>query len=330
MAVGWARDGADRITTREVEQMNICFYGVGGVGGYYGTLLTRYLKETGSGTVYFIARGKHKDSIIKNGLLLKKDGGKKEITVHPHSCTDTVHNLPVADIVVVSVKGYDLESATREISKITDNNSVILPLLNGADIYERMRPHLPHGYILPACLYVSSYIESPGTIFQKGGTGQIAVGSDPAHPDFFPEDLLSLFKSTGIPIDFFEDVRVEIWKKFIFIAPFALVTATYDKTIGEVAKASDLSATVKSIMDEIAMIAGALNIPLPSDIVETSFLKAGQFPFETKTSLQRDVELKGRQSEWDLFGGSVIRYGEKFNIPVPHTRQTLDKLLQNL
>jgi len=59
--------------------MNICFFGVGGVGGYYGTLVTRYCNDTGKGKTYFIARGRHKDAILEKGLLLKKDGGKEEI-----------------------------------------------------------------------------------------------------------------------------------------------------------------------------------------------------------------------------------------------------------
>jgi 2-dehydropantoate 2-reductase len=83
-------------------------------------------------------------------------------------------------------------------------------------------------------------------------------------------------------------------------------------------------------MQEIAGIAKALKIALPLDIVETSFSKAGQFPFDTKTSFQRDVEIKGRESEWDLFGGTVIRYAERFNLPADNTKATLDKLLRDL
>ena len=83
-------------------------------------------------------------------------------------------------------------------------------------------------------------------------------------------------------------------------------------------------------MQEIALVANALKIALPPDIVETSFLKASQFPHETKTWFQRDVETKGRQSEWDLFGGTVLRYAEKFNIPADKTKETLDKLLKSL
>lgn len=310
--------------------MNICFFGVGGVGGYYGTLLSKYFNETGKGNTYFIARGKHKDAIIGKGLLLKKEGGKKELLIKPHFCTDTVNDLPICDIVVVSVKGYDLENVTKEIEKITDENSIILPLLNGADIYDRMRQHLKKGYILPACLYLGTHIESPGVIFQKGGSCQISIGKDPLYPEFHPDKLINLFKSADILIEIFEDVNIEIWTKYIFIASFALVTATYNKTIGEVANDVELGALVKEIMQEIELIAKSLKVKLPADIIETSFLKANQFPFETKTSFQRDVETKGRQSEWDLFGGTVIRYAERFNIPVNSTKDTLDKLLKNL
>lgn len=310
--------------------MNICFWGVGGVGGYYGTLVTQYFNQTGKGNTYFVARGKHKDAILENGMLLKKEGGKEEILIKPYVCSDTVDDLPVFDMVVVSVKGYDLESTSRELNKITDENSIVLPLLNGADIYDRMRQHLKNGFILPSCLYLGTHIESPGVIFQKGGSGQISVGKDPLHPDFYPEKLITLFKDAGILIEFFEDVDVEIWKKFIFIASFALVTATYNKSIGGVAADTDLGILVKAIMDELALIAEAMNIELPSDIVDTSFAKAEQFPFETKTSFQRDVEVKGRQSEWDLFGGTVIRLAEKFNISAANTKATFDKLMQQL
>ncbi|MEN6375055.1 MAG: 2-dehydropantoate 2-reductase [Smithella sp.] len=310
--------------------MNICFFGVGGVGGYYGTLVTKHVNETGLGKTYFIARGKHKDAILENGLLLKKDGGKEDILVRPYFCSDNVNNLPVFDIVVVSVKGYDLDNTTKELTKITDKNSVILPLLNGADIYERIRRNVRDGFVLPSCLYVGTHIESPGIIFQNGGSGQIFIGKDPQYPEYYPENLMNLFKISGIPITFFEDVNVEIWTKYIFIASFALVTATYGKTIGEAASDENLGVLVKDIMQEIVSIARTLKINLPSDIVDKTFSKAGQFPFETKTSFQRDVELKGRQSEWDLFGGTVIRYAEQFDIPVKNTKDTLSMLLRNL
>jgi hypothetical protein len=160
-----------------------------------------------------------------------------------------------------AVKGYDLESVTKEIEKIIDENSIILPLLNGADIYDRMRQHLKKGYILPACLYIGTHLEAPGIIFQNGGSCQISVGKDPLYQEFYPENLMSLFKQANILIEFFEDVDIEIWSKYIFIASFALVTATYNKTIGEVANDAKLGILVKNIMQEIKLVANALKLP---------------------------------------------------------------------
>ena len=131
-------------------------------------------------------------------------------------------------------------------------------MLNGADIYERIRRNVGEGVVLPSCLYLSAHIESPGVIFQTGGTGQIAIGKDPQYPQLYPEDLMYLFKNAGIPITFFEDVNTEIWTKYVFIASFALVTATYNKTIGEIICDEKMGALVKDIMREVVSIARAL------------------------------------------------------------------------
>lgn len=305
--------------------MKICFYGVGGVGGYFGSLVAQ--RFTNEHDIYFIARGKHKDIISANGLILKKAGGTEIINVTPKKCTNNIGDLPICDIVVLSVKGYDLENAVKDIIKITNKDSIILPLLNGVDICDRIRKHLNTSIVLPSCVYIGTHIESPGIISQNGGDSKIIIGYDPMFPDFYPEPLLSILKESKIDFAWEKNVQVSIWSKFIFIAAYGLVTATYEKTLGEILKNSELSYITKAIMYEIEMIANRLNIPLNSDIVETSFLKGKQFPFETKTSFQRDVELKGKINEVDIFGGTIIRYGDEFDIPVPNTREIQERLM---
>jgi 2-dehydropantoate 2-reductase len=306
--------------------MKICFFGVGGVGGYFGTLVTkRFQKEH---DIYFIARGAHKDVIIKNGLTLKKAGGNEIISVSPKLCTDKPEELPICDIIILSVKSYDLASVAKEISKISNDKTIILPLLNGVDIYDRIRDHLSKGIVLPSCVYVGTHIESQGIIFQKGGSCKISIGKDPAYPNFYPEPLLNLLKGSEIDFDWEENVEISIWSKFMFIAAFGLVTAAFNKTLGEILEDSELSKKTKSIMCEIYEIAHKLNIPLNQDIVETSFLKAKQFPYEAKTSFQRDVESKGKINEGDLFGGTLIRYGTKLDIATPESKNVFQKLLR--
>lgn len=305
--------------------MRICFYGVGGVGGYFGSLIAQRFNNAHE--IYFVARGKHKESICANGITLKKSGGAEIINAKPQKCTDNISDLPICDMVILSVKGYDLEQAAKDLNKITNNDSIVLPLLNGVDIYDRIRKDLKRAIVLPSCVYIGTHIESPGVISQNGGNGRILMGYDPLHPDYIPDSLLTVLKESNIDFSWEDNVQVSIWSKFMFIAAYGMVTACHEKTLGEVLADSELSKTTKSIMKEIETIAQRLNVPLSPEIVETSFLKGKQFPFEAKTSLQRDVESKGKINEADIFGGTIIRYGEKFGIDVSNTKDIQERLL---
>lgn len=308
--------------------MKICFFGVGGVGGYFGSLVT---KELGSKhDIYFVARGMHKDKILEHGLTLKKSGGAEIINARPKICAEAVTDLPVCDLIIVSVKSYDLANAIQEIRNIADDKTILLPLLNGVDIYERIREYLSLGIVLPSCVYVGTHIESPGVIYQKGGSCKIYIGKDPGFPEFYPEILIKVLKDSHIEFSWEENIEVAIWSKFMFIAAYGLVGAAYEKTLGEILIDPQLSKYVKSIMHEIKSITNKLNIPLDEGIEEDSFLKAKQFPFETKTSFHRDVERKGKVNEADLFGGTLKRYGDSLGVSTSNIQSVFNKLISRL
>jgi 2-dehydropantoate 2-reductase len=308
--------------------MKICFFGVGGVGGYFGSLVTK--KNNNVHDIYFVARGMHKEAILKHGLTLKKTGGNEVINVRPKICTEMVADLPVFDLIIVSVKSYDLANVAKEINKITNNNTIILPLLNGVDIYERIREHLSCGIVLPSCVYVRTHIESPGVIYQKGGSCKISIGKDPKFPEFYPQVLFTILKDSQIEFSWEENIKVAIWSKFMFIAAYGLLGAAYEKTLGQILETSELYQKVKAIMVEIDTIAKKLNIPLDLNIVETSLLRAKQFPYETKTSFHRDVESKGKINESDLLGGTLKRYGELLGVSTTNIQFVFNKLMERL
>ncbi len=308
--------------------MKICFFGVGGVGGYFGTIITDKFNDQHD--IYFVARGSQKSAICTNGLTLKKAGGEQIINVFPTQCTDNIDDLPVCDIVFLSVKSYDLANAAKSINKISNEKTIILPLLNGVDIYDRIRKHLFTGKVLRSCVYIGTHIESPGVIFQKGGSCNLFIGNDLRFPDFYPESLLLLLQKSNIDFKWDDNIEIAIWSKYMFIAAFGLVTATYEKTFGEILDDPELSLITKSIMYEIDQIAKKINIPLSADIVETSFLKGKLFPHETKTSFQRDVESKGEKNEIDLYGGALIHYSEQYDIPIPNIKNIFDRFMRKM
>lgn len=102
-----------------------------------------------------------------------------------------------------------------------------------------------------------------------------------------------------------DPIKSDIWEKFIFIAAYGLVTATHEATLGDVLSDASLKAKVIEVMSEAASLARGLGVNLDKHIVETSFEKAHNFPPETKTSFQRDFELKNKPDERELFAKAL-------------------------
>ncbi len=302
--------------------MNIAVIGIGGVGGYFGGKLTQLLKSEKDLHISFVARGQHMQEIRKNGLLLDTDEG--EYVCHPSMITDTISELPDIDFCLLCVKSYDLENVLQQLKSKVKDNTIILPLLNGVDIYERIRPILTNAVVLPSCVYVGTHIEKPGKVTQRGGACTIHFGKDPQKDTMNPR-IFDLFKKASIKHIWTDDPYPEIWSKFIFIASFGLVTARFGNTLGEIAGSDEKSTLVKQIMEEIYSIAKKKNIALPTTIVESSFSKARSFPFEAKTSFHRDYE-KGKKDERDLFGGAVIRMGKALGVKTTATESIYNAL----
>jgi len=303
-------------------------YGVGGVGGFIGGKIARYLqKERRKDTrLYFIARGEHLKEIQKKGLVLNA-GDEIGLMCVPTRATDNVDELPSPDLCFLCVKSYDLDAACNALNGHITPETVIIPLLNGVDIYERIRKMVANGVILPACIYVGTHIEKPGTVTQKGGEGKILMGKDPKYPDFQPEEVLQFLKGAAISFQWFESALPAIWEKYLFIAGFGLVSAVSGKTLGQIVEDIETKNLVTGIMEEIFLISKQKHVLLPEDIVAVSVAKAYAFPPETKTSYQRDVEQKAKRNEGDLFGVTVIRMGKETGVPTPATESVYKKIV---
>ena len=298
---------------------NIAVIGVGGVGGYFGGKLCRLLRENTGCTVSFLARGEHLRAIQQDGLLLHSDDG--DLICKPSLAVDAFDQLPPPDLCLLCVKEFDLAPALLHLHPLIRDHTVILPLLNGVDISARVRRVIANGILLPACVYVGTHIERPGVISQKGGACKILFGPDPLHLQFSPDEILHLFTLASIKCEWMADIQAEIWKKFIFICAFGLVTAAFDKTVGQVLDHDTLRTDAQNIVNEAIQLAEASGVRLPADTAEAALLKARNFPYETKTSFQRDFERSDRKDERDLFAGAMLRIAGQFRILIPTTQR---------
>jgi 2-dehydropantoate 2-reductase len=101
--------------------MHIAIIGAGGVGGYFGSRLIAAGED-----VTFVARGAHLEALQTSGLRLESPKGGLHL---PRvRATNDVSTIGPVDIVLLTVKMYDLETAAASLPPLVGSNTVVITL----------------------------------------------------------------------------------------------------------------------------------------------------------------------------------------------------------
>ena len=291
---------------------HIVITGLGGVGGYYGGMLARAYAKSDEVGVYFIARGDHAYEIAKSGLQVETPKGV--FTVRPHAIVQDAVRLNIkADYVLCCTKSYDLENAIRGIAPVVGSETVVLPLLNGVDIRDRVAGMLPQAEVWYGLTYIVAMKVAPGIIRNAHGRGKIFFGTGGKRIE--KGDLLeNILREAGIQGEWHDDIVLQMWKKFIIISVSAVVSAYFDLPVllafERHADMCDL------LLHEITTVARALGIDLPTKYCRRELIEAWGGDKQATTSMHRDFRA-GRPTEVDSLCGYVVREAARLGIPVP-------------
>lgn len=312
-----------------MDKKKIAIIGLGGVGGYFGFKINQYNEIENQLEITFVARTQTYEIVKEKGLTLLSPEHPNSIT-NPNKIIQNISEIDNPDLVLVCVKEYDLENVCTQLKQIITSKTILLPLMNGVDIYDRIRKIIPDNTILPACVYVASHIKEKGIVEHKGKPGKLIFGKDPAHVSENADWIIQLMENSGIDFDFKENSFVDIWTKFIFVASFGLVTAKYNSSIGTVCEDLIQKKEATQIMEEVKAIADKKGIFLPHDIIDKTFEKASTFPPETPTSLQLDINVKKQNNELELFAGAIINYGKELGIETYFTQKIYSEIKEKI
>ena len=303
-----------------MNKKQITIVGLGGVGGYFGFKINQFNEKDNEFSVSFVARNETYTIVKENGLTLLSPEHTESVT-KPTAVYQTISEINNPDLILICVKEYDLENVCKQLQHVITENTILLPLMNGADIYDRIRKIIPNNTILPSCVYVASHIKAKGVVEHKGKAGKIIIGKDQNHPSENVDWIINLLQNSKIDFDFKDNSFVDIWTKFI-----GLITAKHNSSIGTVCTDEIQKQEATNIMVELKSIADKKGIILEDNIIQNTFDKAITFPFNTPTSLQLDINSKKENNELELFAGAIINYGKEVNIETPFTEKIYSEL----
>ena len=241
-----------------MNKTKIAISGIGAVGGYYGGLLAARYKDSEDIDIYFISRGENLEEIRENGIEVKNTF--LTIKAKPTLATDNPAEIGPVDYLFCCTKSYDLEENIAQLTPVIGPNTVIIPLLNGANITERIQQLLPNNEIWKGCVYIGSRLVRPGRVEKFTIKDRMFFGSKEA-PTKRQKELQDILANARILTTIPDNIDLEIWKKFFMISTAATITSYYNETIGEVINNHiDLFITLGY---ELKSVAVAKGIPLP-------------------------------------------------------------------
>lgn len=290
--------------------MRVAIVGAGGVGGYLGVRLAQTGQE-----VVWLARGRNLAHLRDRGIALTSPLG--EVALGPQRVSDKAEALGPADLIIVTVKLYDLDELALRLRPLVGPGSAILPLQNGVEAHAILAARLPAWALLKGTVSIKSRLAGPGEIVCKSPFCRITFGEGAGPPGPRAQAIAAtLNASQGVEAVLSSDIDAAIWKKFVMLASFSAVSCLSRASIGEILASPEAVALVLAAANEAVAVGRALGVALPEDIGELVHSQVRDMPKDGRASMLEDLEA-GRRLELDFLSGSVVKLGRQVGQATP-------------
>jgi 2-dehydropantoate 2-reductase len=288
--------------------MRIAVVGTGGVGGYFGGRLA-----AAGADVWFIARGAHLDAMKSRGLRIISPKG--DAHVEHVNATSNPSKIGAVDVVLFTVKLYDVDAALALLPPLIGPDTVVIPLQNGVDGIDLVTRAVGRDHSAGGTCYVSAMIAEPGTI-KHTAMDHLIFGEVDGTRSPRLERLLDACSRTNFQTTLSSSITVDVWTKFTRLSVLSGLTTVTRSPLGVVVHDPELFAMLKAAAAEAVAVAQAMGISMRSDSVEDIARVYQALPYETKASMLVDLE-NGRRLELPWLSGAVARIGREVGVPTP-------------
>jgi 2-dehydropantoate 2-reductase len=290
--------------------VNIGIIGAGGIGSYYGGQLSRL-----GHTVRLLARGEHLDVIRARGLEVRSPEGTFVTRV---LATADGADLAGCEYVIVAVKSYSLSEVAPMIMHAADRGAVIVPLLNGVDVAERLeRLGVPRDATLGGLVSASLVRSAPGVVERRSPFNRMVLGE--LTRDRTPNraaPLVDAFAAADVFATLSSDIALDLWRKFAFIVVMNVAAGLPRKPAGAMLALERGRALMADALHEIVLVSRAAGVPLSDDDEASIRDELFGLPPNVRPSFLADLE-RGGPTELDLLAGNVSRLGALHGVPTP-------------
>jgi 2-dehydropantoate 2-reductase len=306
--------------------MKVCIYGAGAIGGYLAVELSLSGHE-----VCVIARGAHLRAIQERGLTLRINGQSR---IAHLAADSSPRAFGPQDVVICALKAHQAYESADDFAPLLGTDTAVVTAMNGIPWWyfyksggrfdgrfldtvdpggrqwKSIGPERAIGCVVePACEVVE-----PGVIAHHQ-FNRFILGEPDGSRSNRVQQLSSALIAAGFDAPVRDNIRWNIWLKLWGNVCFNPISALTGATLGHMTQDPDLRALCKTMMLEIQAVNEALDVHIPSDMMDRRLAGASSAA-DHKMSMLQDLE-RGRSLEIDALVGVVQELGRLTVIKTP-------------
>jgi 2-dehydropantoate 2-reductase len=300
--------------------VRVVVFGAGAVGSRFAAALAR------SGhTVTVVGRAAHVAAIAAHGLVV---GDDTEPPVAISAATELPLGRPT-DVVLLTVKSYDVERGGRAIAVAFPTPVPVVVLSNGLGIEAALQAGLgaggwesPEAWTVRGVHTVPARWERPGVV-RATGTGEIILGRTPPLAEL-ADRLADAFRTAGLPTRTTDDIEREVWRKVLVNAAINPVTADHGIANGRLVEEPWRGQSM-ALLREALRASASEGFEFDPAEAERTVFGVARATASNRSSMLEDLD-RGRPTEIDAISGAVLRAGQRHGIPMPATERAIERV----
>ena len=292
--------------------MKILILGAGAIGGYVGGRLHQHGAD-----VTFLVRPARQQAMQRDGLVIKSTKG--DVVQKVKTVLKAGEDGPY-DIVLLTPKAYDLDSAIEAIAPAVSANTTVVPLLNGMRHLDVLDSRFGKDKVVGGLARVGVAMSAEGHILHTSPFAAISFGErDGKAPRKSLVELDAAIKKAGIDGGLHQNIVQDLWDKWIMLCSLAATNCLMRGSSGDILEATEGRALVMETVDECQKVAAAAGHDPGEKGMQTirGFLTVKGSRFTA--SMLHDLE-KGAMVEADHIVGDMIARAKQAGIPTPLLR----------
>jgi len=285
--------------------MRVLVVGAGATGGFYGARLAEVGRD-----VTFLVRPARAERLAAGGLMLRSPLGDAHIAA---PSTVTADGLKVAgpfDLVILSCKAYDLDSALADLAPGVGADTTVMPILNGMRHLDALDARFGRERVIGGTCSIAATLAPDGAIVQLSDFGTITYGERDGARTPRIEAIDRLVEGAKFQPRASDIILTEMWEKWVFLATLAGSTSLMRATIGDIVAAPGGRDYVAGTYEECLAIARASGVEPRDKVTAQARAMLTKEGSPLTASMMREIE-GGHRIEADHIVGDLLERGRR-------------------